>query len=44
MNTRALMQALADIATGVITRALAVSGRVERGIEELETWANEEGR
>lgn len=34
MNRAALMQALADIATGVITRALQVSGRIERGIEE----------
>ena len=41
MNLKALMQALVDIATGVITQALAVSGRIEAGIEEPEKWANE---
>lgn len=42
MNLRALMQAPVDIATGVITQALAVSGRIEAGIERA--WlANGEG-
>jgi hypothetical protein len=31
-------------ATGVITRTLAVQGRIETGIGELEKWANEEGK
>ena len=41
MNLEALRQALADIAVGVITRTLAVQGRIEAGIREAETWANE---
>ncbi|HEX6682120.1 MAG TPA: hypothetical protein VF062_04970 [Candidatus Limnocylindrales bacterium] len=44
MNLQALRQALVDIATGVITRTLAVQGRIESGIRELEKWANEEGK
>lgn len=44
MNLQALRQALVDIATGVITRTLAVQGRIESGIGELEKWANEEGK
>lgn len=40
MNLKALMQALVDIATGVITQALQVSGRIEAlvaaRVEELE--------
>jgi hypothetical protein len=42
VNLKALHQALADIATGVITRTLAVQGRIESGIRELEKWANGE--
>lgn len=41
VNLKALMQALVDIATGVITQALQVSGRIEAGIDQLEKWANE---
>lgn len=44
MNLQALRQALVDIATGVITRTLAVQGRIESGIRKLEKWANEEGK
>lgn len=44
MNLQALRQALVDIATGVITRTLAVQGRIEAGIRGLEKWANEEGK
>lgn len=43
MNLQALRQALVDIATGVITRTLAVQGRIEAGIKELEKHANGEG-
>lgn len=45
MNLQALMQALADIATGVITQALQVWGRfwvlVAARVEELEKLAYE---
>lgn len=44
MNLQALRHEQITIATGVITRALAVQGRIEAGIRELEKWANEEGK
>lgn len=43
MNLKALMQALVDIATGVITRTLEVQGRIEAGIKRAEEHANGEG-
>jgi hypothetical protein len=43
VNLKALHQALADIATGVITRTLEVQGRIEAGIKRAEEHANGEG-
>jgi hypothetical protein len=43
VNLKALHQALADIATGVITRTLEVQGRIEAGIKRAEEHATGEG-
>jgi hypothetical protein len=42
VNRLSLYEALRDIATGVITRALEIQGRIEAGIEKLERVANKE--
>lgn len=41
MNLEALRHEQIVIATEVTTRTLAVQGRIEAGIREAETWANE---
>jgi hypothetical protein len=42
VNCLSLYQALRDIATGVITRALEVQGRIEVALDRLEKLANKE--